>query len=233
MATYNGESSIERQLNSILPQLTEDDEVIVVDDCSTDKTVQLINSMKNNRSIPIHIFLNTKNMGPIKSFERAISYSTKDFIFLSDQDDEWFPDKVSIVIKEFKTTNCDLVVHDAIVVDGENNVLDISWNHFNKNNVNQRILGNIFKNAFTGCMMAFSKSLVSKILPFPEKIDMHDQWIALIAMKCNLRISIIESPLMFYVRHGKNATGIERRTISEMILGRYNTIKPFLLFKQN
>ena len=111
----------------------------------------------------------------------------------------------------FEVQNADLVVHDACVVDGDLNVINPSWNDYNKNNIKQGIFGNILKNAYTGAFMAFRKELVSDILPFPAKIEMHDQWIALNCMLKKKKIVFIDRPLMKYVRHGGNVTGMKKR----------------------
>ncbi|WP_042462518.1 glycosyltransferase family 2 protein [Neobacillus dielmonensis] len=221
LATYNGEEFVIRQLNSVIKQLTNEDEVIVVDDCSKDRTIQLIHQTFGER-VKVHV--NERNSGAIKSFEKAISLAKGDIIFLCDQDDVWEDDKVATVLKAFQEQNAVLVVHDATVVNGNLETLDSSWNHYNHNNLKQGIIGNIVKNAYTGAMMAFRKELVSDILPFPASIEMHDQWIALVCMKKKKKIVFIDKPLMKYVRHGGNVTGMKKRSLSEQIKGRLRTI---------
>src|SRR5690606_26359089 len=94
MATYNGENHIEEQLESILKQLKDNDEVIISDDGYSDKTIELIKGFNDPR---IKLFLNSfRNI--ILNFEFALSKATGDFIFLSDQDDIWYDNKVIIVV---------------------------------------------------------------------------------------------------------------------------------------
>lgn len=220
LATYNGEKFILRQLNSVISQISIEDQVIVVDDCSTDNTVGLIKESFGER---VEIKRNSTNMGVIKSFEKAISFATGDVIFLCDQDDIWETDKVSKVIKAFEHQEAVLVAHDAFVVDGAENLVHPSWNSYN-NNKKKGIVGNIVKNSFTGCCMAFKKELKKDILPFPEQIDMHDQYIALVAMVKKQKIVYIDEPLMKYVRHGGNVTGTKKRTLAEQLTGRVGTV---------
>ena len=59
MATYNGERFIKEQIDSILPQLSEDDELIISDDGSTDRTLEIIASYKDKR---IKVFHHHKNL---------------------------------------------------------------------------------------------------------------------------------------------------------------------------
>lgn len=229
IATYNGAEFVVRQLESVLNQLSSDDEVIVIDDLSKDNTVQLVREKFENR---VRVLVNEQNLGAIKSFERAISLAKGDILFLCDQDDVWEANKVETVIKAFEEQNADLVIHDAIVVDGNLDVINSSWNDYNNNNINQGIFGNILKNAYTGAFMAFKKALVSEILPFPANIEMHDQWIALVCMIKKRRIVFINQALMKYVRHGGNVTGMKKRKLSTQLLGRIKTIISILSYKR-
>ena len=113
MASYNGERFIENQMASILCQLSEDDEVIVVDDKSTDGTIQILKNFNDDR---IKINCNAQNMGANTSFQKALSLATGRYIFLSDQDDVWYENKVQICLKYLKEHNLDLMVHDARVI---------------------------------------------------------------------------------------------------------------------
>lgn len=224
MATYNGENFVIRQLHSVVNQLKADDEIIVVDDQSSDRTIDIIRDTFGDR---VKVFPNSVNMGPIKSFEKAISLATGDIIFLCDQDDIWENHKVSTVLHAFQDQQTEVVVHDAYVVDGELNVINPSWNDYNHNK-QKGILGNVIKNSFTGACMAFRKQLVSDVIPFPAEIEMHDQWIALVAMMKKKKVAFIHEPLMKYVRHGGNATGTKKRSLAEMIQGRVGTVTALL-----
>ncbi|MEH7115672.1 glycosyltransferase family 2 protein [Neobacillus niacini] len=229
VATYNGAKFIVRQLDSVLKQLNHIDEVIVIDDGSKDNTIEIIKEAYGSR---VQVHVNEKNLGPIKSFERAISFAKGDILFLCDQDDIWEDHKVSSVLKAFEEQNADLVIHDAFVVDGDLTVINPSWNDYNHNNINQGIVGNILKNAFTGAFMAFKKDLIPAILPFPDDIEMHDQWIALVCMIKKKKIVFIQEPLMKYVRHGGNVTGIKKRPLPVQLKGRLKTIKAIAGYKR-
>ncbi|MGY3777170.1 glycosyltransferase family 2 protein [Isobaculum melis] len=228
LSAYNGASFIVRQLESILSQLEITDQVIVIDDCSTDDTVSILKQKFGDR---IEIYPNEKNMGVIKSFERALSFVKGDYVFLSDQDDVWLADKVEKVMAAFNQ-GADIVIHDGIVVDGDFQVLNHSWNHENRNKFPQTILKNVLKNAFTGAMMAFRADLIEEFLPIPDSVEMHDQWIALAGMMNQRHIVALDEPLMQYVRHGGNVTGTRKRSISEKINGRIGTIKAIIKYKK-
>lgn len=224
MATYNGEKTIKRQLSSIIPQLTATDEIIIVDDDSSDSTISIIQSMRGSSKAPIRIVINEKNEGPIKSFEHALELAKGDGILFSDQDDQWYSNKVYMMQQAFKT-GADLIVHDAKVVDGDLNLIDESWNSYNNNDLPQTIMSNIVKNGITGAMMGISKKLKNQALPFPKNIEMHDQWIFLVAKKNHDKLVEIKTPLMNYVRHGDNATGMHKRSKKDQLNGRWRMLK--------
>ena len=79
--------------------------------------------------------------------------------------------------------------------------------------------------------MAFKKELIPLILPFPDSIEMHDQWIALVCMKKKKKIVFIDQPLMKYVRHGGNVTGMKKRSLSTQLKGRLRTISALMSYK--
>lgn len=124
MCTYNGARFIEEQLRSIIDQTIPVGEVVVCDDCSTDKTVAIIERVAKETSIPIHIHINETNLGCARNFEKAISLCNGDVIFLSDQDDIWMPNKVETIVNWFKANPTkEVVISDAILIDEYGNRL--------------------------------------------------------------------------------------------------------------
>ena len=99
MATYNGAKYIKEQLDSIIPQLREDDELIVSDDASKDDTLKIVESYNDPR---IKIFHN-ENHGVAHNFENAMREATGDLIYFADQDDVWLPGKLDKMEAFFKT----------------------------------------------------------------------------------------------------------------------------------
>ena len=115
MAAYQGENYISLQLRSILGQLSADDEVIVVDDGSTDHTCGEVAALQDARLV---LMENNRNQGVLRAFESALSSSSGEIVFLSDQDDLWFPKKVETVLQVFANDpDLMLVASDAILVD--------------------------------------------------------------------------------------------------------------------
>src|SRR4051812_32739045 len=101
MAIYNGEKYVSRQLQSIIDQLSDDDEVILIDDCSTDATVEVVKGLNDSR---IMLNTNDRNRREVYSFSRAISLARHQNIFLSDQDDIWLPGRVTLMTQVLQTS---------------------------------------------------------------------------------------------------------------------------------
>lgn len=198
IATYNGEKYILKQLNSILPQLREDDEIVISDDSSSDRTVELLKALNDPR---IRILGNQKFRNPIFNFENAMLNAKGDFIFLSDQDDLWMPDKVAVVLGALKDS--DLVLTDCEIIDSQDEVVESSF--FRINNSGRGILKNLYSNSYLGCCLAMRREVIEKATPFPKDIPMHDWWIGMVS-ELFFRITVISRPLIQYRRHGLNAT---------------------------
>jgi len=221
IATYNGEKYIYNQLCSIIKQIGANDEVIISDDSSTDKTIEIVKSFNDSR---IKIYPDQKFKDPIKNFEFALSQAKGDVIFLSDQDDIWVDGKVNAAIKAFE--NYDMVVTDHSVIDDNGNLILDSY--FSKVSSKPGILHNLKKNTYYGCCMAFKRDVLKYALPFPKDIPMHDIWLGFVS-DLYFKSVFINHPYTQYRKHSanvSNATEIKSdRSILLKIKYRVNVIK--------
>ena len=221
IATYNGERYIRQQIESIVCQLNVDDEIIVSDDGSTDGTLDIVKGIGDKR---IKIIEGPGRKSPILNFECALKTSKGDFIFLSDQDDVWKPNKVEICMKWLKTYHC--VVSDAEVTD--NRLKPLYPSLYAIMQVRQgRIYNTIWKNGYTGCCMAFRRNVLEASLPFPKDIPMHDIWIGNVAAY-KYNVIFIPDRLIYFRRHENtiscNGKG-SKFTIWQQMKFRLNIIK--------
>jgi glycosyltransferase involved in cell wall biosynthesis len=220
MATYNGEKYIKEQIDSILVNLRKNDELIISDDGSTDNTISIIKDFqKKDKRITL---LNGPRLGVKQNFANSIKNCNGDYIFLSDQDDIWDGNKVREVMKAFKEDDILLVEHDCTLIDNEYHVINQSFFKYRK--CGPGIIKNIYKNTYIGCCMAFKSNLKKNILPIPNNIEMHDQWIGLIAEKFG-KVKFIEKKLIKYRRHGENTTSLKHYTLKKMLKNRVQIIR--------
>lgn len=220
MATYNGEKYIREQIESILENLGEQDELIISDDCSKDSTRSIINEyiLKDKRLK----LLDGPKDGIKQNFANGIKNTTGKYIFLSDQDDIWKEDKVQSVVDIFEKEKVKLVIHDAQIVDENLKVTNESF--FKYRNSGNGIFKNIWKNTYIGCCIAFDSSIRDKILPIPNDIEMHDQWIGIIA-EMEGKVSFVNKVLILYRRHGDNNSQMKHYGILKMIKNRLFLIR--------
>jgi len=225
IATYNGEEYIEQQLLSILSQLLQDDEIIIVDDSSNDLTQTTINNINDSR---IKLYLNDDNMGVTFTFERAINLAVGDIIFLADQDDIWFPGKVETFIAKFKKdTSLSLVLSDTHIINDKGDIVkDSFFKHIG--GFSPSPISNFVKNKFLGCTMAFKSDLKDLFLPFPIGIPRHDIWIGIMVAIWG-KVLFINTPLMSYRRHSKNVSPLVRQGLGQIIKWRLVLLRCLLL----
>jgi glycosyltransferase involved in cell wall biosynthesis len=220
MATYNGEKYILEQITSILEQLKSDDEVIIVDDCSVDNTANILQRLNDPR---IKLHLNDINNGINNSFGRAISLASNDIIFMSDQDDVWIKDRVSLMVKTLINTGALLVSSnfEAMDMDGKTISYPVDGVRFSNSSKHLRNILEIFigKTNYYGCAMAFRKDLVKLILPIPSFVESHDLWISLASNLLRSNAHLDEKTLRKRV-HNNNAT-ITNRSLFLKIRARF------------
>ena len=218
LATYNGETYLVEQLESILKQTHKEFHLIISDDNSQDSTVQILEeyAKKDNR---ITVFKHNKNQGVISNFEFLLSKVTSKYFMFSDQDDIWRKDKIEKTLKKLQETDSDIIFTDLMVVDDKLNVLYNSYWEL-KGLKNKILRHNSFEalylnNYVTGCTMLMKKEVISKVLPLPKstKYVLHDYWIALITSQSG-KVEFLNEPTIQYRQHKNNKVGSKTRTES-------------------
>lgn len=214
LATYNGEKYIKEQVESILNQTYENIQIIISDDCSTDKTRQVLKEYENNEKIKI--FYQEKNLGYVKNFEFLLKQVESNLYMLSDQDDVWKKEKVEKSVEKIESEKLDLVFGDLEVVDENLNTLYKSYNRYmhlihkiKKYQKDYRL--QYLYNCMTGCTIISRKNWIDKVLPFPtnSKYMIHDYWLGLV-IALNGKVGYIEEPYILYRQHGKNQVGSKK-----------------------
>ena len=114
--TYNARSTIERALQSVANQSLNATEVIVIDDASTDDTINIVSEFSATSKIAIRILRSDQNAGPGSARNRGWDSSTGEFIAFLDADDVWHPQKLEIQVREMqKNGSFVMSCHERIV----------------------------------------------------------------------------------------------------------------------
>lgn len=218
MATYNGERYLPAQLESILSQMGEEDELVVVDDASSDGTLAYLESLGDSR---IQIYRNTLNIGHVQSFAKAIGLARYSYILMADQDDVWISDRL-YAMREALMAGAALVSTNSKFIDGEGR--EISPLHPDLEEADSvRYISNIVRiftgRAFyNGCAMGLREELRRIVLPIPGYVESHDLWIAMAANAISSNRHLARYTLYRRV-HGGNAS-VLRRSVGQKLRSR-------------
>ena len=217
LATYNGEKYLRKQIDSILNQTYKNINLIISDDCSKDKTKEILKEYekKDNR---IKIFYQEKNLGLINNFEFLLKKAESPLFMLADQDDVWLSNKIEQTFKKLKKDNADLVFTDLEIVDENLKILDLSFNrkmkkiHKIKKTIKTKQFEYLYNN-ITGCTIMCKTKWIKDILPIPKnsKYIIQDSWIGLI-VSLNGKISYLDEPTIRYRQHGDNLVGTQKQS---------------------
>lgn len=227
MACYNGELYIGEQIASILDQLEEEDELIIVDDASSDNTAAEIQKCSDRR---IRYIRNERNLGVNRSFEKAVKMAKNPYLFMADQDDLWTEGRVDSMLSKLQKGYL-LVSGNSDAIDGQGKQSDYDLGTLRAadsdrygNNIVKIFTGNAY---YYGCAMAFRRELKKLILPFPDFIESHDLWIAMAANLAKSNLHLEEVVLKRRI-HGKNASVLQR-SLAKKLYSRWIFVKSYCI----
>jgi glycosyltransferase involved in cell wall biosynthesis len=225
LTTYNGSKFLREQLQSLAIQTLQPFEVVVTDDCSTDDTLSIVQEF--DKVLNIKIFVNESSLKVTKNFEKAVALCSGDIILMCDQDDIWHSDKLAKISQYFQDNPYKLAVFsDADLVDDQGNSLNKNfWSavRFFEPQIQQFKNGNVVElllagNRTAGCMMAFRKEVVEKIIPFPTHISLmiHDNWITIVVAMLD-SLGMIKEKLISYRQHNLQQIGTRAKEVGKTV----------------
>lgn len=210
MSTYNGEQYLERQIETILNQVGCHVILLVRDDGSTDRTLNILKKYQDGNKL---LYSSGKNIGPTSSFLELLDIAPEaDYYAFSDQDDIWLPDKLSSAIKklseitqknkrglyfsnltpvnEKEAVIKQFLLPDVLPIDYYTLLIRCGW--------------------MFGCTEVFTKELKEfvKIQYRPQKIVMHDLWVGLLASTYGTIVYDSKSKIL-YRQHQNNVVGAQ------------------------
>ncbi|WP_208414646.1 glycosyltransferase family 2 protein [Paenibacillus castaneae] len=213
MSTYNGEKYISEQIQSILDQENVNVHLLIRDDGSTDKTVEIINSFMKKYSDQI-MFYAAENIGVKDSFLELLKNSNEmfDYFAFSDQDDYWLPNKLFAGINYITNSMEDgpiLYCSRTTLVDEDLKRL-VEWPPVPKRPL--KLNNSLVENVVVGCTMIINipaRKLLIKLRPNTQNIIMHDWWMYL-CISAFGRVYFDKQSNILYRQHSNNLIGGER-----------------------
>ena len=229
LCTYNGEKYLEKQIKSIMEQDREDFCLLYSDDGSTDSTKAILQSLQEKYGRRMRAFPRPMHSGsPAKHFLSILSALAKgevetenlEYIFLADQDDEWFPDKLSKTISVIKEEerkfgeSLPILCHtDCSLVNSRGELLAKSYRRYQKlPGASYRFSRLLLQNHVTGASVGINKALLQYCKEIPVEVKMHDHWLALLA-NCFGEIQYLPYASYAYRQHGENVLGAKKASI--------------------
>ena len=229
LCTYNGEKYLEKQIKSIMEQDREDFCLLYSDDGSTDSTKAILQSLQEKYGRRMRAFPRAMHSGsPAKHFLSILSALAKgevetdnlEYIFLADQDDEWFPNKLSKTISVIKEEerkfgeSLPVLCHtDCSLVNSRGELLAKSYRRYQKlPGASYRFSRLLLQNHVTGASVGINKALLQYCKEIPAEVKMHDHWLALLA-NCFGEIQYLPYASYAYRQHGENVLGAKKASV--------------------
>jgi len=221
LATFNGAQFLEEQLESLVQQTQLPDELIAVDDASTDGTQEILQEFARRAPFPVELVLQEYRVGTSPNFEEGIVRSSGEIIAICDQDDRWRPDKIAVMASRMaREPDVLMAFSDAVLIDAEGK--RIGGSRWRVSGFSPRVWRTMELDPFgpmlgrqvvSGCTAAFRRELVPAILPMPAGLHpalgdiMYDRWISLVAAALGPVMTIPER-LIEYRIHPAQQIGI-------------------------
>lgn len=207
LSAYNGSRFLREQLDSIIYQTRKPDELILIDDCSTDggETVNILNEYASLYEW-INVYQNAENMGWAASFMNGINFASKEILFFSDQDDVWELSKLEIMMRLMEEKKCNVLMSAVENVDEELEPLSVG--KYTGKAIEDKFL---FSSSFlepkgVGAAMSFRLDFLQLYRPLWNSQFGHDRFYQIMAVFFDT-IYFIDLPLIKHRVHSANATG--------------------------
>ncbi|MDA9806240.1 glycosyltransferase [Alphaproteobacteria bacterium] len=211
LATCGRPKLLAQQLRSILLQSRLPNEIIISEDLPNKESKNLLNELEFG-DIEVHYLENFTKLGMVQNFNRALSASTGDLIFLCDDDDIWLENKIEFMVNAM-LANQDIVIcyHNVEFFDSKLGLWGLSkFKNYNR-------LGIPIKEFIMGSASCFRSFILKDILPIPDFEVGHDNWVAFVA-KCHGAFQHHDIVLQHYRRHNLNMSVIAENRPSVFIL---------------
>ncbi len=221
MAVYNGQRYVKEQIDSIVELMSDEDELIISYNKSDDHTLDIIKEYESNDSRIKIVFDNGNTVE--SNFNNAVKYCSGKYIFLADQDDVWFNDKLNKMVHYFEEhKECGILICNGYVTDKNLNRKKDIFHQFHTTNSAVR---NFFKGSYLGCQMAFTRKIKDIVWPVCVNPPIaHDLWLGVYgAIYC--KVQMIDEPMILHRIHENNYSHTSRMSLIGKIKDRIHFLK--------
>lgn len=217
LATFNGQQFLAEQLATLKNQTRAPDDLIIVDDASTDDTVAMLRAFERSAPFPVTVIAQDEHLGTCPTFEEGLRRASGDILIICDQDDRWRPEKIDVLSDRMRRhPEALLAFSDAVLIDESGRRLSRSrwrvagfgvsqWAAMEQDPLGQMLA----RQVVSGCTAAIRKELLPALLPFPAGLHpamgmmMYDRWISLIAAAAGTPVTIPERLVEYRIHAGQ------------------------------
>lgn len=233
MATYNGESFLGEQIESILSQTYHEWHLYIHDDGSTDNTISIAEDYQRRYTDKITLLIYPSQGSAGKNFISMMERVDAEYYMFCDQDDVWLPEKINTSVTAMKQqegvhigkpiiicTDLYLTDKDLIITYQSRNRFSSLYPQYIKTFDDCAPTAGV-----TGCTMFFNNAAKNSCLsPLPED-TLHDCWLLLCTLKKRGILHYIDRPLVYYRQHGNNTLGASVNTMNIGIVYRISHLR--------
>ncbi len=225
MAAYNGEKYIAEQIDSIINMLSQNDEIIISYDISTDNTLAIIKDYEK-KDDRIHVVFDSGHSVE-SNFNNAVANCHGEYIFLADQDDVWINDKINIMVKYFiDNPRTVVLIGDGYLTDSK---LNKENELFKSYNTSANAFRNYIKGSYLGCQMAFRNTITTKIWPVNIHYKMpHDLWLGILGSFYG-KVELISDKGILHRIHEENYSNTSKMKLFGVIKNRFLLINLLII----
>ncbi|MDA7719775.1 glycosyltransferase [Alphaproteobacteria bacterium] len=203
LPTYNQCELLKQAIVSVLQQTVSSWELIILNNCSNDNTIDVVQSFKDSR-IRIFDYANDGVIARSRNF--GVTLSKGNFIAFLDSDDHWFEQKLEVCLQSFVDFACDIVCHGEIWDFKGKSSLDVQY-FLNSQNPAKRLV--LFGNGLSTSAVVLKRSVFCDVGGFCEDRDIvtaedYDLWIRL--AQASNRFYFIKTALGTYLFHDGGAS---------------------------
>ena len=232
LTTFNGRHFIKEQIDSILAQTYQNFEIVISDDGSDKETIDILNAYvaQNSR---VRWSRSPLERGYRKNTENAISLCRGEIIFLCDQDDTWYPERLQLHVNAYKDSSVQWVFNRLVITDSINNPIGYIEDTLPDYYRHKTMLENVWGSCIGGAMTSYRAECIKKALPIPSYAPAHDSWIQFAIFPA--KSIFIDKVLQTYRQHNNNQVGMavatdmeaKKQLEEESILANYYRLKMY------
>lgn len=218
---YNAETHISKCLEALEKQTFTDFDVIFIDDCSSDNTLNIIDNFLRNTHLNIKILKNEKNSGPAFSRNRGITAADGKYIAFCDSDDWYDSEYLSYMVSAANEKEADIVLCNSNKVLPNGKIIRIET--FCKQNTTLNTKSVLLLGIDSLCAIMVKREIILNI-PQPNLRNGEDMAIIPLLILASRKFNVVEKPIYNYFCHPGSLSLSANENVTESLIQSFSFI---------